>query len=49
MIIIAEAEAAPAIADALADYGETVVDLGRVESRTGAPVMFQGTLSLGRV
>lgn len=48
MIVIAEAEAAAAISDSLSDYGETVVDLGHVENRTGAPVVFQGALSLGR-
>jgi phosphoribosylformylglycinamidine cyclo-ligase len=48
MIVIAEADAAAAVSDSLSDYGETVVDLGRVENRTGAPVVFQGALSLGR-
>ena len=49
MIVIAEADAARAISDSLADYGETVVELGRVEPRSGAPVVFDGALALGRV
>jgi phosphoribosylformylglycinamidine cyclo-ligase len=48
MVVVADAGVARAIADSLSDYGETVVELGRIESRTGAPVIFDGALALGR-
>ncbi len=47
MVVIAEPERAEALETALADAGETVFRLGTVETRTDAPVIFDGKLALG--
>ncbi len=47
MVVIAEASQAAAIAQLLANAGETVVDLGSIEARTGEAVVFDGELRLG--
>jgi phosphoribosylformylglycinamidine cyclo-ligase len=47
MVVIVEADAAAAIADSLADFGETVFRLGVIASREGLPVVYDGALGLG--
>src|SRR4029079_19577088 len=38
MVLVTEPDAASAIADSLADYGETILHLGQIEARGGFPV-----------
>jgi phosphoribosylformylglycinamidine cyclo-ligase len=47
MIIVAEPEKARDLAAQLAADGETVVELGAIEGRTGEAVVFDGALDLG--
>jgi phosphoribosylformylglycinamidine cyclo-ligase len=47
MIVVARAAEADAVADVLADAGETVVRLGEIVARTGEPVVYRGKLGLG--
>jgi phosphoribosylformylglycinamidine cyclo-ligase len=47
MVIVVDAARAKAVADALAEAGETVVELGAVEARTGEAVVYDGALDLG--
>jgi phosphoribosylformylglycinamidine cyclo-ligase len=46
MVLVVERERADALTAALADEGETVVALGKVEARIEAPVVFDGALAL---
>ncbi|MEO8668275.1 MAG: AIR synthase-related protein, partial [Bauldia sp.] len=48
MVVVTEAAASEAIADLLADAGEAVLNLGRIEARTEASVVYDGALELGR-
>jgi len=47
MVVIAEADRADALVEALADAGETVFRLGVIEERMDAPIVFDGKLELG--
>jgi phosphoribosylformylglycinamidine cyclo-ligase len=47
MVVIAEAGKAAAVASALSDAGETVVELGHVQARTVDAVVYDGVLDLG--
>ena len=47
MIAVVGAEAAAAVSAALAAEGELVTELGRIEARTGAGVVFDGALPAG--
>jgi phosphoribosylformylglycinamidine cyclo-ligase len=46
MVLVVEPESAGAIADSLADYGETVLHLGQIEARKDAPLVYDGALDL---
>jgi len=47
MVVIVEADAAAAVVDALADFGEAVSRLGTVTRREGLPVVYDNALGLG--
>jgi phosphoribosylaminoimidazole synthetase len=46
MVVVVAAEAAGLVSGLLGQAGETVVPIGRIVSRTGASVVFSGTLAL---
>jgi phosphoribosylformylglycinamidine cyclo-ligase len=47
MVVVADADRAPAVASALADEGETVMEIGRLLPREGGPAVgYRGTLAL---
>jgi phosphoribosylformylglycinamidine cyclo-ligase len=46
MVLVVERDRAEALTSALAAEGESVIALGKLEARTGAPVIFDGALAL---
>ena len=46
MVVVVAAESADRVSEILATAGETVFRLGRIEARTGDPVVFDGALNL---